>query len=183
MTCLLRHWRMRCALPEPDGKEFRTPAPVIYKKSLEESYMKNSARKILALVLTLVLICTLATAAFAATTAAVDESFYRLDAYAEASIAQRSTTITVAADGLVSFVNIDGSVSCACSYENASGSISTDSFSRTINESDGYFTYTKGYTTATCSKMREATYYVAVEFETDYGYYEFAPNSLVVSYS
>ena len=49
MTRLLRHWRMRCALPEPDGKERRTPAPVICKKSLEESIMKKSARKSLLL--------------------------------------------------------------------------------------------------------------------------------------
>ena len=140
-------------------------------------------RKISALMLALALICALSISAFAARTDSADEAFYRFDAYANASIAQRSTSIAVSAEGSVTYARLDGTASCAYSYENASGVLITDSFTKDIYETDGAFSYTKGYTSATCSKMREATYYVAVDIQTDYGNYEFAPNSLVVSYS
>ena len=50
--------------------------------------MKNSTRKILALVLTLVLICTLATAAFAAPSVTIEQPYDDNLVYAHASIAK-----------------------------------------------------------------------------------------------
>lgn len=170
MTCLLRHWRMRCAQPEPDGKERWIPAPVIYKKSLEESIMKKTARKILALVLTLVLICTLATAAFAATSASVYRKYDNVgivDAYV--SIARRNVTASLVfepEDG----TSYSGSISVSYTYylynHVGMNDYRTASVSQTINSPRTGGTATKTYAAGEIFSMRSATATFNADMET-----------------
>lgn len=145
--------------------------------------MKKSVRKSLSIVLILVLICTLAVTTYAATVNYAEESFYRFDAVAEASIALRSTSICVTAEGLSNPHEMEGDVSCAYKYETPAGRTKTGSFTQIIDVNGNTYSYTRNHATSECSKMLEATYYLAVEIRNANGSYEFSPDALVVSYS
>ena len=151
--------------------------------------MKKSARKILSLVLSLVLICALAATAFAATTAIAEEGFLHFDMLATASIYQYSTNITVEANAAAQPIEaMQGDVVCVYTYEwifpQQDTTFATISEVKHVNEWDEYYSYSRAFSAANDNilKMRHASYDVEVLVSTRNTSGTFAPDTLVVTY-
>lgn len=133
--------------------------------------MKNSARKILALVLTLVLICALATAAFAATTRAVDE-----ETSGGSTVSEYASIDTCSVYGQV-YVN-DGErmnslrVSITYTYQQTSAANSLKTLTHTttgydVRSHEGSVTLTS----SECYKMKYAYYNFRAEIPSEGTFY------------
>ena len=151
--------------------------------------MKKTARRVLTLVLTLVLICALAATAFAATTAIAEEGFLHFDMLATASIYQYSTNITVEAIAAAEEIQaMQGDIVCVYTYDlivpQQDATFVTISEVKHVNEWDEYYSHSRAFSAANDNmlNMRHASYDVDVLVSTRNTSGTFAPDTLVVTY-
>ena len=152
--------------------------------------MKKSARKILSLVLSLVLICTISATAFAVTYVETEEGFYHFDMLATASIQQYSTSVTVEASNYGEVDTIGGDIICVYTYrwliqpDDTSLEYAIVSERKVVPNQDRAYNYTKEFNAIRDNiyDMRHASYDVDVLVTNSRGSYEFAPDTLVVTY-
>lgn len=148
--------------------------------------MKNSASKILALLLSLVLICTLAVAAFAATYDEVEEPFKFTIVTGYAEISRYSTSVSMSASSNRTDIVYDGTILSAYTYYPLNHSsiynYTGDYISQTFCSTGTDYSKSKTYNSGQICSMRDANATFEVIIDTVSGSFIFEPDALHISY-